>query len=210
MKISFAITVHNEGEYIWRLGSELIEYINTEQTEDEIVILDDMSTDPLTLHYLDTFKKHSFVKIIQHKFESDFAKHKNHLNSLCTGEYIFQIDADEWVSYKLLYNLHAILESNPAVDLYFVPRYNRVNGLTPQHIAKWGWRVDNSNRVMWPDWQGRIYKNSSKIKWEYPVHERIVGATEYSFLPEEEDFSLIHLKDIDRQEKQNALYETIK
>jgi hypothetical protein len=30
---------------------------------------------------------------------------------------------------------------NPEVDLYYVQRWNTVQGLTKEHIQKWGWRI---------------------------------------------------------------------
>ena len=44
---------------------------------------------------------------------------KNKLNDYCTGDYIYQIDADEMISEYVIQNLHQILELNPKVDLIF-------------------------------------------------------------------------------------------
>jgi hypothetical protein len=41
------------------------------------------------------------------------------------------------------------------------------------------------------------------------VHERIVGYNTLSVLPAEEQYCLYHPKQIERQEKQNAYYDTI-
>jgi hypothetical protein len=38
--------------------------------------------------------------------------------------------------------LPGILEANPDVDVYLVPRINTVSGLTEEHIQKWKWRID--------------------------------------------------------------------
>jgi glycosyltransferase involved in cell wall biosynthesis len=130
------------------------------------------------------------------------------LTSHCTGDFIFQIDADEYLPEEFIDLLHQILEANPEVDLYYVPRINTVSGLTEEHIQKWGWRVQNG-RVNYPDYQGRIYRNSSEIKWENKVHEKIVGFKQYTALPEVDALSLIHPKTIERQERQNAYYETL-
>jgi len=48
--ISFAITTHNEGEYIRDLLDQLVPHC--EQTGDEIVVVDDNSTDVLTQNLL--------------------------------------------------------------------------------------------------------------------------------------------------------------
>ena len=56
----------------------------------------------------------------------------------------------------------------------------------------------------------RIFKNVSYIKWEGAVHEKPNGWKTGTHLPYETDeFALIHIKEIARQEKQNELYNTI-
>jgi hypothetical protein len=139
----------------------------------------------------------------------DFAQFKNNLNSQCSGNYIFQIDADEIPHEYLIQNLHTLLELNPDVDLYRVPRINTVEGLTPEHIQKWGWNVNDKNWVNWPDFQTRIYRNSPDIKWKNKVHEVIEGHKQFSFIPMEEEWALYHPKNIERQEKQNSYYDTL-
>jgi glycosyltransferase involved in cell wall biosynthesis len=138
----------------------------------------------------------------------DFASYKNELKKHCSGEFIFQIDADELITSEMLDLLPQIIGSNPEVDLYYVPRINTVEGLTEEHIKKWGWRVENG-RVNYPDYQTRIYRNSSNIKWEGKVHEQIKGYKQYSNLPPVDELSLIHPKTITKQEKQNNFYNTI-
>ena len=93
MNISFAITTHNEGEYIERLLSQLVEFVedNKEDRENEIVILDDHSHDPETVQILNSFVELPFVVFGQRELNQDFGSHKTYLNSLCSGDYIFQI-----------------------------------------------------------------------------------------------------------------------
>ena len=101
-----------------------------------------------------------------------------------------------------------VLDENP-VDIVFVPRVNTVEGLTDEHIKKWGWKVDEKGWVNFPDYQTRIYKNTDDVKWMNKVHERITGYDTFSNFPAEEQWSLYHPKQIDRQEQQNEFYETI-
>ena len=89
-------------------------------------------------------------------------------------------------------------------------RVNTVEGLTQSHIQKWGWRVDDENRINYPDYQVRIYKNIPEIYWEGKVHETLNIKKEVVCLPYgTEDWALYHPKQIERQEKQNKLYEQI-
>jgi hypothetical protein len=98
---------------------------------------------------------------------------------------------------------------NENVDVMLVPRVNTVEGLTTEHIQKWGWRVDDKGWVNFPDHQWRIYKNSPEIKWKNKVHEVLEGFKVIANLPGTEAYSLYHPKEIERQEKQNNYYSTL-
>ena len=106
----------------------------------------------------------------------------------------------------LVENLPNILELNPDIDVYRVPRVNTVKGITEKHIRVWGWRVNENGWINWPDRQMRIYKNTPEIKWESKVHETLVGFKTITDLPEMEELALYHPKTIEKQEKQNQLY----
>lgn len=206
MKISFAITVCNELEEIKRLLPFLLD---NKRIEDEIVILfDEKNGDSRILEFLLGYNNLPNVQTWRGQdFENNFAEWKNKLNSYCSGDYIFQLDADELISEHLIKNVCEIIQVNQEVDLFFVPRINTVKGITDEHIKKWRWNLDNNGRINYPDYQGRIYK--SHLKWDGKVHERIVGAKYYSLLPTEEEYSLTHHKTIERQEKQNDYYNKI-
>jgi glycosyltransferase involved in cell wall biosynthesis len=206
MKISYAITVYNEIKEIKQLILFLLKY---KREEDEIVVLMDNKGPDEVWEYLKSIGKNSIL-LHKDKFNNDFSKWKNHLNSLCSGNYIFNIDADEIPSETLVNNLPQILELNPDIIAYAVPRVNTVEGLTQEHIQKWGWNVNNKGWVNYPDYQSRIYKNDPEIFWERKVHERLNTWEDTQPLPmETEDWVLYHPKDIARQEKQNALYNLI-
>ena len=204
MRISYAIPVWNEHEELERLLKQLVEY---KRSVDEIVVqCDQGNTTQQVYNVLDKYDRH--VKVVQFPLKGNFAAYKNNLKANCTGEWIFQIDADEYPTSAFLQHLHTILQDNPTVDLFLVPRINTVRGLTEEHIQKWGWKVQNG-RVNWPDYQSRIYRNSPEIKWENKVHEKIVGFKHYTTLPAVDELALIHPKTIERQEKQNAYYDTL-
>lgn len=209
MTISYAITVCNERQEISVLINTLMEFI---QPQDEIVILyDSKNGDAKVWEYLNLValtgdNQFKGFSINEGEFDGNFAEWKNKLNSLCKGDYIFNIDADEIPQQHLIQSLPTILE-NQDVDLIYVPRVNTVGGITQEHIIKWGWKIDEKGWINFPDYQTRIYKNSPEIKWEGSVHEDIKGFKTYGILPKKEEFSLYHPKTIERQEKQNKLYE---
>jgi hypothetical protein len=206
MKISYAITVCNELQEIKRLLPFLIENKNI---EDEIVILfDEKNGDPEVLEFLLPFNIKPNVQIWRSfDWDNNFADWKNKLNGYCTGEYVFQLDADEMISVELIKGIHEIMDLNPEVDVIFVPRINTVDGLTEEHVKMWGWRVNEKGWVNFPDWQGRIYKQ--RMTWHGKVHERIIGGKYYSTFPSDESYCIQHHKTIERQEKQNNLYSSI-
>ena len=146
------------------------------------------------------------IKFKQRHLLKDFAGQKNYLKNMCSGDYIFNIDADEIPHKYLINNLKSIIEMNPTIDLYYLPRVNTVDGLTENHKLTWQWSVDEWGRVNWPDWQGRIWRNRPNIMWEKPVHEILKGYKEFTHLPAQDEFALLHPKDIIRQEKQNKFY----
>jgi hypothetical protein len=209
MKISYAITVCNEFVEIQRLIAFLLE---NKRPQDEIVVLVDTTKNEPTselLGYLHRLSSNDYILLSEQKFNNHFADWKNYLTSLCKGDYIFQIDADEVPNEKLIEILPFVLEENPDCDVFLVPRVNTVDGLTQEHIQRWGWRVNDAGWVNWPDNQWRIWKNKPQIKWINKVHERLDGFKSYTTLPESEGFALYHPKTIDRQEKQNNYYDTL-
>jgi hypothetical protein len=208
VSVTYAITVCNEINEITKLINFLHPRI---QSDDEILIqYDEGGVTEDVKGYLRIINDlHDNVNVIGFPLNKDFASYKNNLKNHAQGIFIFQIDADELPNEYLITNMHDLLEANKDIDLFFVPRVNTVEGLTPEHIQKWRWNVNEKGWVNWPDVQTRIYRRTSEIEWEGKVHERIKGYNTMTYLPLEEDFALYHPKDIQRQEKQNELYETI-
>jgi len=204
MKISYAIPVCNEYKEI----KYLLEYLTKHKREqDEIVVQCDQGN--TTSEVYDVLKQYSDIKVIEFALNKDFASFKNNLKNNCTGDYIFQIDADEYPEEYLMNTIEWIIKENPKTDIFWVPRINKVEGLTEEHVKQWGWRVDPDKRVNFPDYQCRILKNVKRIKWKNKVHEILTGHQTESYLPANDEFCIHHLKNIKRQEKQNELYSTL-
>jgi glycosyltransferase involved in cell wall biosynthesis len=201
--ISLAITVCNEHQELKTLLDYLEDRALHPNYEIVIQIDQDNHTDEVLSTIINRGVKHWFFPL-----NKDFASYKNELAKHCSGEYIFQIDADELPNAGLLNMLPGILESNPDVDVYLVPRINTVSGITEEHILRWGWRYENE-RVNFPDYQWRIYRNNKSIKWKNKVHEVLEGYKQFAPLPAQDEFCLLHPKTIERQEKQNSFYEQI-
>ena len=137
MKISYGLTVCNEHAELENLITFLSKY---PKDVDEIVIVYDQNR--VTPEVLDVIEKYKDSPIAHpFDFKQNFLENKNYLNSKCTGDYIFQIDADEVPHEVLVQSLKQILSANP-VELLITSRVNRVEGLTQEHINKWNWRVN--------------------------------------------------------------------
>jgi hypothetical protein len=199
--ISYAITACNEYAELDRLLEQLLISI---REEDEIVVQMDINATEEVKAVVSKYKLMNYF----HPLNNDFATFKNNLSGLCTKDVIFQIDADEYPHAELVLNLPSILEHNPEIDVFLVPRINTVEGLTEDHIKQWGWRVENE-RVNFPDFQWRIWRNRKSIKWINKVHEKLDGFGIYTNLPPIEECCLYHPKTIERQEKQNKYYSTL-
>jgi len=199
MKLSYAITVCNELDEITKLLNFLLKH---RRKKDEIVILfDKKNGTPEVWSRILELRGENNVNYKSATFKHHFADWKNQLTEMCKGDYIFQIDADEIPHELLIDKLPEIIETNPDNEVYLVPRVNTVKGLTKEHINKWRWNVDEQERVNWPDYQWRIWKNK--------VHEVLEGHKTHALLPAMTELALFHPKTVERQEKQNNYYNTL-
>ena len=201
MKVSYGITVHNEVEELIKLLEVLNKNIDK---EDEIVVCvdgDDEKVEAVLGEYLSENR----AIVYKRKLDGNFAEHKNSVIEKSSGDYIFHIDADEYPNEILIQQLKQILKIND-VDLIWIPRVNTLDGLTEKDVKKWGWRVTEKNWINYPDYQSRVFRNDTKIRWTRPLHELIRGAKTYAHLPPHEELSLYHPKTIEKQENQNMFY----
>ena len=159
MKISYSMLTHNETDSL----SELIQFlVKHKDEEDEIVILDDYSDNEKTKEILDTMVSIHDIKFEQRHLLKDYGAQKNHLKNMCNGDYIFNLDADELPNKWLMKNIKPILESNPTIDLYWVPRVNTVEGITQDHIHEWGWDINEHGWINFPDYHPKDIDKQEK------------------------------------------------
>jgi glycosyltransferase involved in cell wall biosynthesis len=210
MKISYLVTCHNEVGELHRVLSQLSAVV---PDSDEIVVLDDFSDEPKTREIFTLFEMNENVRVVQHELNGNFGEHKTWGSRQCTGDWIFQLDADEYLAQPLLENIHEILEANPTIELIRIPRVNIVRGMTEQDAKTWGWKVctlpafGDLPIINWVnDFQSRLYRNKETIYWKKALHETIVGAEYAASLPLEVVCAIIHDKTIDRQIEQNRFY----
>lgn len=207
MKLSYAITVCNEFDETIALLTSLLNY-KTENSE-IVVLLDTPKAQAELVEYLELQANADKITLIESEFTNDFAEWKNYLNYNCKGEWIFQLDADEYLDPNLIVSLEEILADNTDVELILVPRINIVNGITQEHVEKWGWTKNEHGWINFPDVQTRLYRKSDKIGWVGKVHERIVGFENYTAFPALDIYCIKHVKSIEKQENAVKLYQEI-
>jgi len=134
--ITYAITVCTEYNEIKKLIPYLLD--NKDPNDEIVVLYDNKNGDVKVWEFLQTHKN---IKSHQIEFDFNFSNLKNTLNSYCTQDYIFNIDADELPNLDFIKNIHNIIKNNPEVEMFWVPRINTVEGITMEHIKKYGWVI---------------------------------------------------------------------
>lgn len=200
MFLSYLVTCHNETSSLDKLLSKLIQ---NRKDNHEIILLDDYSDNQTTLEIIQKYKES--VVFHQHKLERNYGAHKNYGVEQCKGRWIFQIDGDECPTDLLLENIDLMLESNESNEVIWLPRMNFFIGVTQNDANQWGWRL-HDGMVNFPDYQSRIYKNLSHIRYQRRLHEKVEGFKSYTFVPPQTDYAIIHEKSIEKQRQTNISY----
>lgn len=139
---------------------------------DEIIVVDTGSVDRTK-----EITKHFTNKIYDFEWVNDFAKARNYAASKAEGEWIFVIDADEYVERE---NFQQFKE-NLKVE------YQDYEILAPQIISFIG--KNASQTVL--NYHERIYKNNGFVEYDRPVHEVLVHKNGQSKICKS-DFSIYH------------------
>lgn len=204
--ITYGITVCNEHRELKLLLDVLLPLIDK---NDEILILRDITNpDQKVGELLEDYN--SGVNVIEAKLNGDFASFKNTLIKNAKSRYLFQIDADEYPKEKLIKELKKFLFKNRKADCFLIPRVNIVNGISDEYLEKWNWKKDKNNYINFPDFQTRLFKLNKNICWQNKIHEVLINYTRKKELPtENDDYCLVHIKEMERQKKQNAFYDTL-
>jgi len=210
--ITYVITVCNEVADFQECFSSIRDQVKAFRDRgilDNIVVQQDIrASEKSLLAVADCVESYEdYVKLYRESLNGNFAEFRNIGNSHCTGNYIFQVDADERVDSNIGEFLHEIIDVYPELDLLAFPRENRVKGITSSDIAKWGW-VNTEKGINWPDYQFRFYRNTPDIYWSGKVHERPVGYVKWTVAPGEH--ALKHFKDIEKQRSQNEFYSKLR
>jgi len=195
MIISYAICVCNESKDLFSLISFLLK---VKDDKDEINILVDTAH---VSHSVKNVLDHFDTKITtcEREFDGNFSDHRNFHITQCSGDYIFMIDPDEMPKEFLIQNLKRLIKDLDG-ELIMVPRINIHPGFTQEWLNKHKFHTNELDWINWPDYQGRIFKNTEKIKWSKGLHEVVSGTDKIVYLRTDPKLGLWHIKSIEKQD----------
>lgn len=138
-KLSALIVAHNE-------EAILDECLKRLAFADEIVVVLDRCTDgtkDIALRF--------DAKIVEGGWEVEGERRMTGINA-CTGPWILEVDADEWVESALADEIKVVVSAD-AADFYFTPIHNYVHGRWVRH----GWMA-----ALAPDLRGSLFRKDHK------------------------------------------------
>jgi len=136
----------------------IIDCLKTVDWADEIVLIDDYSTD----NTIKLAKKFKNLKVFKHHLK-DFASQHNFAINKVKGDWLFFLDADERVSPALKSQIKQAVRSNQLAGF----KVNRINIFLGKRLRYGGWSPDQPTRLFKKDklkrWQGIIHE-SAQVK----------------------------------------------
>lgn len=165
--ISAVITAKNEEQ-------KIAECLQSVKWADEIIVVDDESTDK-TRKIAQKFTN----KIFQHKSSGYVEPVRNFAISKATGDWILLVDADEIIPESLEKKLREISLIERHASYISIPRKNVIFG---KWIKNSGW---------WPDYQIRFFKKGSLV-WPSEIHKQPELSGDTFTLEAREEYSLHH------------------
>lgn len=177
-RISLCMIVKNEEKFLPQCLDSVKDYVH------EIIIVDTGSTD----RTVEIAKKYT-DKVYFHPWKNSFSEARNHYLKYATGDWIFQIDADE----KL------VREDIPA--LLDAVKNEEIEAIMVQIVSQF--KNGKSEGIHSVE---RIFRNNGVIHYEGRVHNRLVGITNAKVYP----IRLIHYGyDLNQKESKKKFERTV-
>ena len=200
VNISYAICVCNEDRELKSLINFLLK---VKDEGDEVNILVDSKNVTSEVRTVLEFYGDKIV-VNEREFDGKFSDHRNYHATKCKGDYIFVIDADEMPQEALIINIKSF-----DGDIMYIPRINMCPGYTAEWLDSHKFVINEAGWINFPDYQGRYYKNNGTIKWENDLHEKLVGSDNVAKVDAKPLVSLLHIKTVERQDKQGEYYDSL-
>ncbi len=148
MSVSVVVITKNEEASIRRCLDSVV-------WADEVIVLDSGSTDRTV-----AIAREMGAKVTVSDRWPGFGPQKNRALELATGDWIFSLDADEWVTPELGEEIRSIIAGSAESDAYRLPRSSSFCGRFMRHS---GW---------WPDYVVRLFRRGRARFSDDIVHER--------------------------------------
>jgi glycosyltransferase involved in cell wall biosynthesis len=154
--ISCCMIVKNEEQFLEKCLKSVSDYV------DEIIIVDTGSSD-ITVEIAKRFTD----KVYFHPWENSFSKARNQALQYATGDWIFQIDADEELMTGSGPNVRLTIRDAKESDIVYVKIYSSYANGTKKSFHNFE----------------RLFRNNGKIRYEGSVHNQVVGGTRAFYSP---------------------------
>ncbi|SNB45023.1 glycosyltransferase family 2 protein [Geobacter sp. DSM 9736] len=139
-------------------GAKILECLGSLQWVDEVVVVDDYSTDD-TVPKCSNFAN---VRVVHHPFAS-FRDQKSHAMSLTSNEWVLEIDADERVSNEMKSAVLALSQAD----------FSEFDAFAFRRLTNfWGKWIRHGS--FYPDYKVRLYNKRNGAWSDSTIHERFV------------------------------------
>lgn len=142
-RISFCLIVKNEEKNLGRCLESI------KPVADEIVVIDTGSTDrtkEIAISY--------GAKVFEKEWTDDYSEARNEYFKHATGDFIFSIDADEWVN-----------KSN-------YPEFQKIKERDLALYSTMIFSIKTSGDILYSS-NFRLFPNDTRLRWEFIVHENL-------------------------------------
>jgi len=146
MKLSYLVTCSTETYTLSNLLDRLVSNLN----DDELVIVldSDATNNQPTKDILTKFSStDKNIKILEHPLQHNYSNHKSWSAKQCKNEWLLQLDGDELPNITLLANIKDIIEANPGIESFWLPRTNDFIGVHDKIAKQWGWKLSASTSI---------------------------------------------------------------
>lgn len=170
--------------------SLVVELLRQMNPHDRLMVWDDFSPKDWVEQMVQALRcvRPQTAFLFQDAVNNHFGEHRNRAKQhFPNGEWIFMVDADEWIQDGLISGLNEIISEDGETDAIFLERQNTFWQDTGTLVPP---GRDESSPS---EFQGRAFLNYPWIRFERHVHEGIVGFLHPRYL-KGGPFCLIHHK----------------
>lgn len=196
MSITYAITINDELNSVKRLMHTL----DVCRAKDSEVIAvhcyrEESDLDVSTYVEIKDYMIENTDTYCNYKFKNNIADLKNYILSLSTKDYVFLLDANEYLTTQTLALWNQVVKNEPEYEVFWTPRINIVENMTEKERKELGLKLNERGWINWPDNQPRIFKNNKNIKWELKDNSyRLLGVTKSGSLTADPRLATINRK----------------